>query len=72
MCFVKMTRACVKETETVRSVKEMWAKGKRGRKRPKKRWLDVTKSDIKRVAVSVDNMGNRVKWKLRTRVADLK
>jgi len=27
---------------------------------------------MKRVGVTVDNVGNRIKWKLRTRVADLK
>lgn len=35
-------------------------------------YLDVIENDVKRAGVSVENEENRVKWKLRTKVADSK
>ena len=60
------------ETEAVRLVREMHVVGKRGRGRPKKRWGDVMASDMRKVGVSEEDAGDRVKWKCRTRVADPK
>jgi len=45
---------------------------KRGRGRPKKRWLDMIESDMKRAGVSIEETGHRVEWKFRTKVADPK
>lgn len=42
------------------------------RRRQKKRWLDVVRSDIRSVGVYVDNVRDRVEWMFRTRVADRK
>jgi len=54
--------------EAVRLTKEMCIEEKR--EKPKKRWSDVIESDMKRAGV--DYAGDRVKWKLRTRMADMK
>lgn len=45
----------------------MNVKGSRDRGRPKKRWLDVIKSDMRTVGlcVYVDDVKDRVKWRLR-------
>jgi len=56
------------ETAAVRLVKKLCAGEKRVRRR--KRWSDVLVSDMKRAGVSVEGAGVRVKWKLRTRVAE--
>jgi len=45
----------------VRLVKKMYAEGKRGSRRPKKRWMDVIECDMKKAGVSVDHVGDRVK-----------
>jgi len=37
------------ETKTVRGVMKMFIEGKRGRGRPKKRWLDTIKNDMRAV-----------------------
>ena len=49
------------ETEAVRLVREMHVVGKRGRGRLKKRWGDVMASDMRKVGVSEEDAGDRVK-----------
>lgn len=53
--------------------KNLYVDGKRGWGRPKKRWENVMVNDIKKVEISEEDAGNRVKWKCKvTRVADPK
>lgn len=40
--------------EAVRTIMEMIVEGKRGRERPKKKWLNVIKSDKRTVGVGVN------------------
>jgi len=40
----------------------------RERRRPKK-WLDVIECDMKTVGVCVNDVGNQIKWRLRTKEA---
>jgi len=49
--------------EAVRTVMEMNIEGKRGRRRPKKKWLDAIECDVRIAGVCVDDVENRVKWK---------
>jgi len=56
-------------TEAVRLVNQIYVEGNRGRGRPGKRCLNVIECDMKSAGVSVEDAGDRVGWKLRTRVA---
>ena len=58
------------ETEAVRVVMDMNVVGKRGRGRPKKRWLDGIESDMRIAGVTVRDVADRALWRCRTRVAD--
>lgn len=44
----------------------------RGEEENQKRGVDVMASDMRKVGVSEEDAGDRVKWKCRTRVADPK
>jgi hypothetical protein len=46
--------------------------GKRGRRRPKKRWLDTIENDMRAVGVCVRDVENQEEWWLRTKVSDQK
>ena len=58
------------ETEAVRVVMEMNVEGKRGRGRPKKRWIDGVESDMRIAGVRVRDVADRALWRCMTRVAD--
>jgi hypothetical protein len=60
------------ESEAVRMVMNMNVEGKRERGRPKKKWLDVIKCDMKSAGVCTEDVGDRAKWRFRTKVADPK
>lgn len=60
------------ESKAVRTVIEMNVEGRRDRGRPKKRWRDAIECDLRTADVSVEDVGDRVKWKLRIRMADPK
>jgi len=51
---------------------KMNAEGRRGRGNPKKKWLDAIECDMRTAGVGVDDVGDRVKWRFRTQVADPK
>jgi len=40
---------------------------KRGRGRPKERWLDAIENDMRAVGVCVENVENRGKWRFKTK-----
>lgn len=40
--------------------------------RPKNRWFDVIENDMKRASINEKDEGNRVGWKLRTKMTNLK
>jgi len=69
-----MAQACFKERiDGSSDMRSEISKGnvcKRKRRRPKKRYLYVIESEMK--CVSVEDVGDRVQLKLRTRVADPK
>jgi hypothetical protein len=44
----------------------------RGRRRPKKRWLDMIENDMRSVGICVRDTENRDEWRLRTKVIDPK
>jgi len=60
------------DLEVVRTVMELSVKERRGRRRPKKKWLNGIECDMRTSGVCVNDVGNRVKWRLRTKVADHK
>ncbi|XP_050534488.1 uncharacterized protein LOC126901782 [Daktulosphaira vitifoliae] len=60
------------ELEAIRTVIAMNVEGRRGRGRPKKRWKDANECDMRTADVSVDDVGDRVKWKFRIRMGDPK
>jgi hypothetical protein len=61
------------KTKTVRVVMEMNDERKRGRKRPKTRWLGTIELGTMRAAgLCVWDVENQDEWKFRTRMADLK
>jgi len=45
----------------VTAVMEMNVEGRRGRKRPKKKWFDAIGCDMKTAGVCIDDVGHRVK-----------
>jgi len=68
-CFGHVVRR--ENLESVRNVIEMNVKERRERGRLKK-WLDEIGCDMKTTGVCVDDVGDRVKWRFRTQVVDLK
>lgn len=60
------------KSEAIRTVMEMNVIGSRRRGRPKRRWLDAIMSGMRTAGVFVDVVGNRVKWRFKTRVANPK
>lgn len=46
------------------------APGRRSRGRPKTRWIDVVQKDLRHCQVSEDDVGDRAKWREKTRKAD--
>lgn len=73
---IKMAWTCFKERTNKGSEiskGNIYVEGKRGRARPKMRWLDVIEIDMKRDGVNVDeDAGDRVKTKSKIWVADTK
>ena len=58
-------------TESVaRSAHEMVVKGKRPQGRPKTRWMDVIKKDMKNTGVKSSDAQDRTFWRKKTRSAD--
>jgi len=60
------------DSEAIKIVMELSAEGKRGRGRPKKKWLKRIEFDMRTVDVCVNDVEDRIKWGLRTKVADIK
>ncbi len=60
------------ETSAVRVVMMINVEGKRGRGRPKKRWMENIENDMRLVGVGIGDVKDRDKWRFRTRVADPK
>ncbi|KAL4104536.1 hypothetical protein QTP88_019831 [Uroleucon formosanum] len=60
------------KTSAVIIVMKMNIEGKKGRGRPKKRWLKNIKKDMRAVVVCIEDVKDRDKWRFRTRVADSK
>jgi len=50
----------------------MNVEGRKGRGRPKKKWLNAIGCDVRTAGECVDDVGDRVKWRFRTQVADPK
>jgi hypothetical protein len=46
------------ETKSIRTIMKMNVKGKRGRSRPKKRWLYTIDNDLRAIGVCVENVEN--------------
>jgi len=69
-----MVRSCFREKKfgSSKTVMELSVEGKRGRGRPKKKWLNGFECDMRTANVCVNDAVNQVKWRLRTRVADPK
>jgi len=59
------------ETKAVRVVMKMNVEGKRGRD-TKKKWLDIIENDMSAVGVRIGDVGNREKWRCKTKVANPK
>ena len=51
-------------------VQGMEIEGKRPRGRPKRRWMDAIRDDMKACHVTEDDTADREKWKQKTRKAD--
>ena len=49
---------------------DMKVDGKRPRGRPKTRWFDVIRKDMKNLDISEVDALDRAKWRLKTRFAD--
>jgi hypothetical protein len=60
------------ETKAVRVLMKINIEGKRGRGKPKKRWLDMIEDDMRAISVSIGDVENRDEWKFRTMIADPK
>jgi len=60
------------EIKTVRVVMKVNVEGKKGRGKPKKKWLDTVENDMRAVGVCVEDVENRKKWRFKTKVADPK
>jgi len=57
------------DSEAVKTVMGLSVEEREGRGRPKKKWLNRIECDMRTVVVYVNDMGDRVKWRLRTKVA---
>jgi len=51
---------------------KMTVEGRKGGERPKNKWLDAIRCDKWIADVCVDDVGDRVKWRFRTKITDLK
>ncbi|PZC72650.1 hypothetical protein B5X24_HaOG210780 [Helicoverpa armigera] len=60
------------ETHATKSVLSMNVEGWRGRGRPRKRWIDCLKEDMKQKGVDVSMTSDREEWKKKTCCADTK
>jgi hypothetical protein len=58
------------ETNAVGIFMKMNVKGKRGRGRPKKRWLGMIENDMRAIGMYVEDIVNRDEWEFRTKVPD--
>jgi len=61
-----------KDTEVVRMFIGLSVKGRRGRGRQKKKLLKAIECDMRAAGMSVNDVGDWDKWKLKTKVADPK
>lgn len=61
-----------RKSEVVKMVMEMKVEGKRRGGKPKKKWLDAIDSYMETTGVCENDVGDYVKGRLRTRVADPK
>jgi len=61
-----------KDSEAIRIVMELTVEERKGKGRPKKKWLNGIKCDMRIAGVCVNDVGDRVEWRLRTKVADPK
>jgi len=51
---------------------KMNVEGKNGKGKPKKKWLDAIKCDMRTSGVCIDDVEDRVKWRFRKQVIDPK
>jgi exonuclease III len=51
------------EKEDIRRVSEMRIEGSRGRGRPKQRWLDTVKNDLRWLDLDPDDTSDRMRWR---------
>jgi len=59
------------DSEAVRTVVELSVEGRRGRRRPKKKWLNGIKCDMRMAGVCVNDVGDGVTWRLsRTQIGN--
>ena len=57
-----MVWACDEKRRTLRRKEVMKLQGRRKRGRPKRRWLDEVKDDIKEKGLSADDVYDRATW----------
>jgi len=60
------------DSEGVRTVMKLSVEGRRERGKPKKKWLNGIESDVRTESVYVNDMEDRVMWRLRINVSDHK
>ena len=58
------------EDDTVKRTRKMEVGGHRKIGRPKLRWSDVTRKDMKEKGVKIEEAQDRRTWRLKTRCAD--
>ena len=61
---------CREQEDCVRRILKADVRGQRSRGKRRKRWIDVVKYNMEDLRVDLMDVGNRVEWRWRTRVAD--